>query len=82
MAPSASAISNRLKVFDNLTMLGMRIWMYPYHDTTSIIGQAFKDLWVPTPSYRLHPGYAAVEAVEPFKMQNGIHINAKHKESV
>jgi hypothetical protein len=56
--------------------------MYPYHDTTSIIGQAFKDLWVPTPSYRLHPGYAAVEAVEPFKMQNGIHINAKHKESV
>ena len=64
------AIKILWKVFDNLTMLGIWIWMCPYHDTTSPITKQeaflrFVGTYTKLLSTQCH---AVVEAVEPFKM--------------
>jgi hypothetical protein len=65
------SISNIFKVFDNLYMLWMCQWMWPYHVTVSLLGQV-SHMLLPTPG---NPGqrnkpqhYAVVEALDSFIM--------------
>jgi hypothetical protein len=45
-----TSLSSSYKVFHNLHMLWMCIWMSPYHVTASLVGKAsgsYLELWVP-----------------------------------